>query len=122
MTLVERSDTNEFDSYRYRLEFPQATLVERFVFDRQNKLASGLVEAVEWKPGATFQESPEERFFGIGVALRLEGKDIVVEGIVADSPAAAQKDLTPVTGLWPSPRTKGRLSRLTAESLSRRLL
>jgi hypothetical protein len=93
MTLVERSDTNEFDSYRYRLEFAQATLVERFVFDRQNKLASGLVEAVEWKPGATFPESPEERFFGIGVALRLEGKDIVVQEIVPDSPAAAQKDI-----------------------------
>jgi C-terminal processing protease CtpA/Prc len=93
ITLVERSDTNEFDSYRYRLEFAQATLVERFVFDRQNKLASGLVEAVEWKPGATFPESPEERFFGIGVALRLEGKDIVVHEIVPDSPAAAQKDI-----------------------------
>jgi len=95
MSLVERSDADEQRSYRYRLEFTRAILLERFVFDRQNKLASGAVEAVEFKPGANFAESPAETVSGIGVILRGEGQNIIIQEIVPDSPAAAQKGIHP---------------------------
>jgi PDZ domain len=95
MSLVGRSDADEQRSYRYRLEFAKATILERFVFDSQCKLASAAVEAAEWKPGANFAESPEETIIGIGVVLRGEGQNIIIQEIVPDSPAAAQKDIHP---------------------------
>jgi hypothetical protein len=49
MILVDRSHASGQRSYRYRLEFAKATLLARFVFDQQNKLASGVTEAMEWK-------------------------------------------------------------------------
>jgi hypothetical protein len=95
MTLVDRSDADEQRSYRYRLEFAKATLLERFVFDGQNKVATGAVEVVEWKPGANFAESPEKPIVGVGVMLRGDGKNIIIQEIVPDSPAASQKDIHP---------------------------
>ncbi len=49
MTLVDRSRAAGQRSYRYRLEFTEATLLMHFTFDAHNKLASGETEAVEWK-------------------------------------------------------------------------
>ena len=93
MTLVDRSDADGKRSYRYRLEFAKATLLARFVLDGQNKVASGETEAFEFKPGANFSETPPAPIFGIGVMLRVEGANIIIQEIVPDSPAAAQKDL-----------------------------
>ncbi|HTL55016.1 MAG TPA: hypothetical protein VL361_05020 [Candidatus Limnocylindrales bacterium] len=56
MTLVDRSDENGQHSYRYRLEFGNATILQRFVLDAQNKFASGGSEAVELKPSAHLSE------------------------------------------------------------------
>jgi len=39
VTLVDRSAEGGKRSYRYRLEFEKNTLLQRFVFDEQNKLA-----------------------------------------------------------------------------------
>lgn len=93
MTLVDRSDENGRRSYRYRLEFANATVLEHFVLDDQNRLASGGVEAVEWKPGADLGHEPDSAVSGIGVALEVEGQDLVIKEIIPGSPAAAHKDV-----------------------------
>jgi len=93
MTLVDRSDEKEQRSYRYRLEFANATVLQHFVLDGQSKLAAGGAEAVEWKPGANVPEMPGARIVGIGVALGVYGENIIVGAILPGSPAAAQKDI-----------------------------
>jgi hypothetical protein len=50
LTLVERSSVFGWRrSYSYRMEFTSATLLAHFVLNRQNKLASGKMQVVEWK-------------------------------------------------------------------------
>jgi hypothetical protein len=93
MTLVDRSDEKEQRSYRYRLEFANATVLQHFVLEGQNKLASSGSEAAEMKPGFIVPETPSTPVVGIGVALDVDGDNIIVRGIVPGSPAAAQKDL-----------------------------
>jgi hypothetical protein len=93
LTLVDRSDVEGQRSYRYRLEFKNATLLHHIVFDGQNKLVSGVSEALEWKPGAKAAEVPSDETAGVGVVLGTEGENIIVRGVVPDSPAAAQKDI-----------------------------
>jgi hypothetical protein len=93
LTLVERGDVDGQRSYRYRLEFANAMLLEHLVLDGQDKCASGGVEAVEWKPGASPAPAPANAMAGIGVVLGVEGESLIVKDIVPDSPAAAQKDL-----------------------------
>ena len=93
MTLVQRSEVKSQSSYLYRLEFAHAILLQRFVLDAQNKVTAAGPEAVEWKPGVKFPKAPSRPVTGIGVKLRVEGENLVVDDIVRDSPAAAQKDL-----------------------------
>ncbi len=93
MTLVDRSDEKGQQSYRYRLDFAQATVLERFILDDRNKLAGGGSEFVEWKPGANVLEAPSASIVGIGVALDMEGQNLVVKAILPGSPAAAQKEI-----------------------------
>ena len=40
LTLVDRSEDGSLHSYRYRVEFEKNTVLQRFVFDDQNKLIS----------------------------------------------------------------------------------
>lgn len=93
MTLVQRSELKSQRSYLYRLEFAHAILLQRFVLDVQNKVTAAGPEAVEWKPGAQLPKAPSRPVTGIGVKLRVESENLVVDGIVPDSPAAEQKDL-----------------------------
>jgi len=93
MTLVDRSEEPGQRSYRYRLEFANATVLQRFVLDDQGKLAALDAEAMEWKPGANVPEIPGTRIVGIGLALGVSGQNIVVGAILPGSPAAAQKDI-----------------------------
>jgi hypothetical protein len=93
MTLVDRSDENGQRSYRYRLEFANATILQHFVLDAQNKFASGGSEAVELKPGAHLGEASDGKLSGIGVVLNAEGQNLVIKELVPDSPAAAHKDI-----------------------------
>jgi hypothetical protein len=93
MTLVDRDEENGQRTYRYRLEFANATVLQRFVLDGQNKFAAGGAEAVEWKSGANVAEAPGGPVVGIGVALGVEGENIMVGGILPGSPAAAQRDI-----------------------------
>jgi hypothetical protein len=93
MTLVDRSEADGRRTYRYRLEFAKATVLQHFVFDKQNKVAAGGSEALEWKPGVKVPEPPTPAITGIGVMLNEEGDYLVVKGIVPDSPAAAHKDI-----------------------------
>jgi predicted metalloprotease with PDZ domain len=90
---VDRSDEKGRRSYRYRLEFANATVLQHFVLNGQDKLAASGSEAVELKPGVIIPEAPDTPIAGIGVALRVEGQNIIVQGIVPGSPAAAQKDI-----------------------------
>ena len=46
VTLVDRSEEGGKRSYRYRMEFEKNTLLQRLVFDEQNKLASSQTEDV----------------------------------------------------------------------------
>jgi hypothetical protein len=39
LTLVDRSEEGSLRSYRYRVEFEKNTVLQRFIFDEQNKLA-----------------------------------------------------------------------------------
>jgi len=93
MTLVDRSDEKGQHSYRYRLEFTNATVLQHFVFDGQNKLAASKSEAFEWKPGAEPPDVSNTPVVGIGVALRVDGSNIIVQEIVPGSPAAAQQNI-----------------------------
>jgi hypothetical protein len=93
MTLVDRGETNGQRSYRYRLEFATATIIQHFTFDGQNKLAASGSEAFELKPVATTAKAPGDAIAGIGIVLGVEGQYFVVKEIIPDSPAAAQKDL-----------------------------
>jgi hypothetical protein len=96
LTLVDRGEVDGQRSYRYRAEFAKATLLVHYVFDGQNKLVSGATEAYEWKPGANVVKTPEAAsppVTGIGVMLRVDGKNIIVQELVPDTPAASQKDI-----------------------------
>ena len=92
MTLVERSEDNGLRTYRYRLELANATLLQRFVLNGQNLFTDGGSDAVELRPGAFGPEMPSLPAGGIGVMLRVDGENIIIQEIVPDSPAA-QKNL-----------------------------
>ena len=74
LTLVDRGEVDGQRSYRYRVEFPKAIVLDHVVFDGQNKLASGGAEAMEWKPSAKAAEAPSDAMAGIGVVLGAEGE------------------------------------------------
>jgi C-terminal processing protease CtpA/Prc len=93
MTLVDHMVVEERRSYRYRLEFSNASILQHYVFEGQSKLVSGGTEYLEWKPDTKLAETPSTQISGIGVALTVDGENIVVNSIVPDSPAAAQKDI-----------------------------
>jgi hypothetical protein len=46
LTLVDRSEEAGKRSYRYRVEFEKNTILQRFVFDEQNKLAASQTEDI----------------------------------------------------------------------------
>jgi hypothetical protein len=93
LTLVGRSEENDLRAYLYRMEFANATILERFVLDRQNRTAAGETEAVEWKPGVKLPDPPTPPLVGIGMALDMTNRSLVVIGILPNSPAAAQKEI-----------------------------
>jgi hypothetical protein len=93
LTLVDRSDGNGMHTNRYRVEFSQATAILRVAFDNQDKLADAETELAEMKPGTIIHETSSTPVVGIGVMLGVDGEHIIVQEIVPDSPAAAQKDI-----------------------------
>jgi len=54
LTLVDRSDVDDQRSYRYRMEFKNATVLQHFILDSQNELENGQWEDTEWKSNAIF--------------------------------------------------------------------
>jgi hypothetical protein len=46
MTLVDRNTDGARRTYRYRFEFEKNTLLQRFIFDEQNKLAESNTEEI----------------------------------------------------------------------------
>lgn len=93
LTPVARSEENDLRTYRYRVECANAIVLERFVLDRRNQLAAGELEAIEWKPGVKLPEPPTPPLVGIGLALDMTNRNLVVIGIIPGSPAAAQKEI-----------------------------
>ena len=95
MTLVDRGDEKEWRVYRYRLEFANAIVLQRIVLNGQSKVVGSGSEAVEWKASAKAPATPvvPVPVVGIGVSLRTEGGNIIIQEIVLDSPAAAQKEV-----------------------------
>jgi hypothetical protein len=93
MKLVERSDENGQRSYRYRIEFADATIILHVILDAQNKLADAGTEAAEMKPGANLGQTPNGNLSGIGVVLDVKGQYLVIKSIVPDSPAASHNEI-----------------------------
>jgi len=91
--LVGHHEEKNRREYRYRLEFANVILLERFGFDEKGKVCSGLVDAIEWKPGASYPDLPLPPVVGIGVALGVRGTNIIITAILDKSPAAAQHEL-----------------------------
>ena len=48
MALLERSEADDLRSYRYEVKFEKNTLVMRFVFDKQNRIADLQTEESHW--------------------------------------------------------------------------
>lgn len=96
LTLVDRTNENGLRVYRYRWDFENAILLQRMVLDGQNKLAASRSEAVEMKQHALMPTNPAiAPVVGIGLMLREEGGSVLIQEIIPDSPAAAQKDIHP---------------------------
>jgi hypothetical protein len=93
MALVQREEAQNQRVYLYRLEFEHAIVIERFALDARDKLTAVEPEAIEWKPGAQPPKAPSRPLVGIGLKLRVEGENLIVDGIISGSPAANQKDL-----------------------------
>jgi hypothetical protein len=55
LTLVGRLDEASHRVYRYRMEFGRAIVLQRFVFNERNQVASVQSEANEFKPGASLK-------------------------------------------------------------------
>jgi hypothetical protein len=96
LTLVDRGEVDGQHSYRYRAEFAKATLLLHYLFDGQNKFVRGVTEVYEWKPGANEPKALDlsgPPVAGVGLALRTEGKNIFVQEIIPNTPAASRKDI-----------------------------
>jgi hypothetical protein len=94
IALVDRSDDNGQRIYRYRLDFSNAIVLQRFVLNTQNKMVTNGSEAVELKQHALMPPPQTNTpVIGIGVSLRVDEGNIVIQEIIPDSPAAAQKDI-----------------------------
>ena len=97
LTLLEHREEKGWREYRYRLDFANVALLQRFVFDGRNKLAGTTAEGMEWQAGAAYADMPlpavKGTGVGIGVVLVKKGTNIIVSAIVPNSPAASQKDL-----------------------------
>jgi hypothetical protein len=94
IALVDRSDDKGQRIYRYRLDFSNAIVLQRFVLNTQNKMVTNGSEAVELKQHALMPPPQTNApVVGIGVSLRMDEGNIVIQEIIPDSPAAAQKDI-----------------------------
>jgi hypothetical protein len=93
MTLVERRVENGQRTYRYRIDFAKATILQHFALDAQNKSSSVQAEYVEYKPGANLTQTPADKISGIGVELKAQGTNLIINAIVPGSPAAAHKEI-----------------------------
>jgi predicted metalloprotease with PDZ domain len=94
IALVDRSDDHGQRVYRYRVDFANAIVLQRFVLNGQNQMVTNGTEAVELKQHALMPAAQENApVVGIGVALRADGGNIILQEIIPGSPAAAQKDI-----------------------------
>ena len=94
LILVDRSDENGQRVYRYRAEFANAIVLQRFVLDGQNKLSDSHSEATELKQHALLPPAQTNApLIGIGVSLRADEGYVIIQEIIPDSPAAAQKEI-----------------------------
>jgi hypothetical protein len=92
--LVDRSDDHGQRVYRYRVDCANAIILQRYVFNAQNKIVASGTEAVELKQHALMPPAQTNSpLVGIGVALREDGGNIIMQDIIPGSPAAAQKEI-----------------------------
>jgi len=92
--LVDRSDDHGLRVYRYRVDFANAIILQRYVFNAQNKIVTNGTEAVELKQHFLMPPAQEDvPVVGIGVALRADKGNIIMQEIIPGSPAAAQQDI-----------------------------
>jgi hypothetical protein len=94
MELVDRSDEAGQRVYRYRMEFANAIVLQRIVFNAQNQVVTNGTEAAEMKQHALMPPAQDIKpLIGIGVSLRVAGDYVVIQDILPGSPAAALKDI-----------------------------
>jgi hypothetical protein len=94
LDLVYRSDEAGQRVYRYRVEFANAIVLQRCVFNAQNQMVTNGSEAVEMKQHALMPPAQDIKpFIGIGAVLGVDGDYVVIRSTVPGSPAAARKDI-----------------------------
>jgi hypothetical protein len=94
LDLVDRSADAGQRAYRYRMEFANAIVLQRIVFNVQNQVVTNGTEAAEMKQHALMPPAQNTKpFIGIGAVLGVDGDYVVIQSTVAGSPAAAQKDI-----------------------------
>jgi hypothetical protein len=94
VALVDRSDDHGQRVYRYRMDFANAIVLQRFVLNGQNQMVTNITEAAEMKQHALMPPVQDiAPYVGIGVMLREDKGNIFIQEIIPGSPAAAQKDI-----------------------------
>jgi len=94
VALVDRSDDHGQRVYRYRLEFANAIVLQRFVLNAQNQMVTNGTEAVEMKQHALMPPAQDIKpYVGIGIMLREDKSYIIIQEIIPGSPAAGEKDI-----------------------------
>lgn len=94
VALVDRTNENGQRVYRYRWDFANAIVLQRIVLNGQKKVSASRSEAVEMKQHALLPPARENKpVVGIGVALRADEGNVIIQEIIPDSPAAAQEDI-----------------------------
>ena len=94
LVLVDRTNENGQRVYRYRSDFANAIILQRIVLNGQGKVSASRSEAVEMKQRARMPAAQDIKpLVGIGVMLRADAGNVIIQEIIPGSPAAAQKDI-----------------------------
>ena len=91
ITLVDSGNADHQRTYRYRMQFKNATVLQYFVFDELGKLASSQSEDTQWKPGARgkadWQPPPDTAGVGLRLSREKESEPLTIQDVIPASPA-----------------------------------
>jgi hypothetical protein len=91
LTLVDSGDADRQRTYRYRMQFKNATVLQYFVFDEHGKLDSSQSEDTKWNRsvGGKTDWQPPANSAGLGLLLGQEKQNapLTIQGVIPTSPA-----------------------------------